>query len=613
MSTRDLILAQIIGGSLDTIADEMSATVTRTARSPVFNEAHDFTTGIFEYDGRKPRLIAQSPGCTLHLYAIVMAVERAIDAFKYDLQPGDVIIASDPYDGGTHIPDLVVVAPVFHGRRPVFFPAVRAHMGDVGGPVAGGYNPLARDCWQDGLIMPPIKVMNRGERRRDAFDLIVGNNRLAHWVTGDLESMIGACQLASRRMTGLFHRYSLPTIREALQHNVDYAERRVRAEIASWPGGEYQAETFIDHDYDGHTDIRIACKATVTGSDLTLDFTGSAPQVAGFVNSPLANTLSFVFLAVAGCCDEDIPINEGYMAPVKVIVPEGTVVNPRRPAPVGNCTCICGAEIAEVVLMAIGKAAPKRVGVNCHKNPLAFSYGRYDDGRLWVQLNFLGFTGGAGAAYGTDGWGLYAPLMTGVTTPSIEMNEIQYPSRVLKHEYITDATGPGLWRGAPGLETVVEHLTPTQNSVMMAGVRHPSYGYAGGGTGGINRVLLRERDGDVTEVADFAFQYALPPLGRLETIRGGGGGWGDALQRPVEKVRADFLDGYITTAGAFRDYGAVMSTDGAVDIAATEREREARRCGRAADGLEEASRTPQYSDRKPLPLSKSMISPRSPH
>jgi N-methylhydantoinase B len=339
MTKRDLILSQIIGGSLNTIADEMSATVTRTARSPVFNEAHDFTTAIFEFDGQKSRLVAQSPGCTLHLYAVVMAVDRAIEAFKYDLQPGDVILASDPYDGGTHIPDVVVIAPVFHDRKPVLFPAVRAHMGDVGGPVAGGYNPHARDIWQDGLVMPPLKIVSRGERRRDAFDLIVGNNRLAHWVQGDLDSMIGACGLASRRISELLDRYSLPTVRKALQSNIDYAEKRVRAEIASWPDGEFAAETFVDHDYAGGKDIRIACKATVKGSDLTLDFTGTAPQVQGFINSPIANTLSFVFLAVAGCRDEDIPINEGYMAPVKVIAPEGTVVNPKRPAPRSPRSC----------------------------------------------------------------------------------------------------------------------------------------------------------------------------------------------------------------------------------------------------------------------------------
>ncbi len=572
MSSRDQILAQIIGGALDTIADEMSAAVTRTARSPVFNEAHDFTTGVFELHRDKLRLVAQSPGCTLHLYAVAMAVQEAVAAFRHDLQPGDIILASDPYAGGTHIPDVVIVAPVFHDRKPILFPAVRAHMGDVGGPVAGGYNPEARDIWQEGLVMPPLKIVSRGERRRDAFDFIVANNRLAHWVTGDLESMIGACQLATRRIDGLLSRFGLGAVRGALQHNIDYTEARVRAEIAGWPDGTYVGETWLDHDFAGHRDVRIVCTATVDGSKLKLDFTGTSPQVAGFVNSPLANSLSFVFLAVAGCCDEDIPINEGFMAPLEIVLPEGSLVNPRRPAPVGNCTCISGAEIAEVTLLAIGGAAPERVGVNCHKNPLVFSYGAYDDGRMWVQLNFLGFTGGAGAAYGTDGWGLYAPLMTGVTTPSIEMTEIQYPSRILKHEYVADRTGVGRWRGTPGVETILQHLSPTRNTVMMAGVRHCSRGYAGGGDGGANRVRLDAGDGPA-EVAEMAFQAALPPMGLLETIRGGGGGWGDPLGREIAAIEADLLDGLMTHGSAIDDYGVVFSGN-RIDVQATQERRE---------------------------------------
>jgi N-methylhydantoinase B len=596
MSSREQIFAQIIGGALDTIADEMSATVTRTARSPVFNEAHDFTTGIFELSGDKLRLVAQSPGCTLHLYAVVMAVERAVAAFRHDLQPGDVILASDPYDGGTHIPDVVVVTPVFRDRKPVLFPAVRAHMGDVGGPVAGGYNPNARDIWQEGLVMPPLKIVTRGERRRDALDLIVANNRLSHWVRGDLDSMIGACQLAADRIERLFDRYGLGAVRGALAHNIAYSERRVRAEIASWPDGEYTAETAVDHDFAGTRDVRIVCTARISGSDLEIDFTGTSPQVAGFVNSPLANTLSFVFLAIAGCCDEDIPINEGYMAPVRVITPEGTLVNPRRPAPVGNCTCISGAEIAEVVLLAIGKAAPERVGVNCHKNPLAFSYGNYADGRMWVQLNFLGFTGGAGAAYGTDGWGLYAPLMTGVTTPSIEMTEIQYPSRILKHEYIADATGAGRWRGAPGLETVVQHLSETRNTVLMAGVRNRSHGYAGGGDGGANRVWLGTPDGAVTDIPEMAAQAPLPPFGTLSTIRGGGGGWGDPLERALDAIAADIADGLLTPDRAAADYGVVFAA-GTLDADASQwQRRQLRHAGHEVNLLRTENRNTSQQD-----------------
>jgi N-methylhydantoinase B len=404
----------------------------------------------------------------------------------------------------------------------------------------------------------------------------VANNRLAHWVEGDLESMIGACELASRRITALVDRYDVPTVRKALQANVEYSERRVRAEIASWPDGEHVAETLVDHDYAGGRDIRIVCKATVSGSDLVLDFTGSAPQVRGFVNSPIANTLSFVFVAVATCCEEGIPINEGYMAPVKVIAPEGTIVNPRRPAPVGHCTGNCGAEISEVVLKALEKFAPQRVGVNAHKLPAAVSFGHYGDGRMWVQLNFIGITGGAGAAYETDGWGLYPPLMTGVILPSIEMTEIQYPTRVLKHEYIADTTGAGRWRGAPGLETLIQHTDVTRNNVMMSGVRNTTRGFCGANDGAVNRVELRPRPGEAIPVFEVAYNYQMPAGGEIWTIRGGGGGWGSPLEREAESVRADVLDGYVTEQGALRDYGVVMDALGFVDQSATTGERQRR-------------------------------------
>lgn len=581
MAERDLILAKIIGGALDTAAEEMSAVVTRTARSPIFNEAHDFTTGIFDQIDGEPRLVAQAPGCTLHLYAICPAVAAALDAFKYDLHPGDVIIASDPYDGGTHIPDHVIILPVFVDRKPAFFPVVRAHFADVGGPVAGGYNPMARDIWQDGVIVPPMKLYEKGEKRRDVFDLVVANNRMADWLTGDLEAMRGACLVAARRIETLIERHGAGEVRRAIDLNIAYTERRVRAEIASWKDGSYYAETFIDHDYQGGHDIKVACTATVSGSGISFDFSASAPEVAGFVNSPIANTISFVFVAITSCCDEDIPINEGYINPIEVIAPEGTVVNPRRPKPVGNCTCICGAEIAEVALLALEQCAPKRVGVNCHKLPLAYTSGKYEDGSPWVNLNFFGYTGGAGAAYGTDGWGLYPPVMTGVILPSIEVSELQYPLRIEKHEYVADRTGPGRWRGAPGLETRIRYLVPTRTNVMLAGVKHPAKGFCGAGDGAPNRLTLEPEEDERVPVEEVAHNYEMPAGGAIRFLRGGGGGWGDPRERPPEDVLADVRNGYLSREAALEDYGVVVSEDlRAVDAQATaERRRPALRTG----------------------------------
>ncbi|MGI2294842.1 hydantoinase B/oxoprolinase family protein [Paenibacillus sp. GXUN7292] len=578
------ILTQVVGGTLDAIAQEMSAVVTRTSRSPLFNEAHDFTTGIFDLPGSSSRLVAQAPGCTLHLYAVVSAVDRLMEAFRYDLHPGDVLLVNDPYYGGSHSLDWTIVTPVFHGRKPLLLPAVRSHMGDNGGPVAGGYNPRSRDIWQDGLRIPPIKLYERGEKRRDVFEMILGNNRLAHWLEGDLAAMIGACQVAAARIQDLLDSYGADSVASAIEQRINYTERRVRAEISEWPDGVYTAETLADHDFQGGQDICVKATVTVRGDELDIDFTGSSPQVAGFVNSPLSNTASFAFVAISTCCDEDIPINEGYMNPVKITAPPGTVVNPLPPAPCGHATACVGAEIAEAVLLALSNCAPERVGVNAHKLPLAYSHGKYEDGRPWVNLNFYGYTGGAGAAYGTDGWGLYPPVMTGVILPSIEMTELQYPSRVLKHEYRADYTGAGRWRGAPGLEVQIQHLEESRTSVMMAGVRNTIKGLCGAEDGPANRVIVDAGSEQALLVPETAFDVPMPPGGILHFDRAGGGGWGNPLDRPAEEVLDDVRNEYVTVPGALRDYGVVICVgEGSIvrrlqlDAEATERERLRRR------------------------------------
>jgi len=575
---QNTILSQVVGGSLDAIAREMSATVTRTARSPLFNEAHDFTTGIFDLSGRKSRLVAQAPGCTLHLYAIVGAVDHLMESFRFDLHPGDILLVNDPYYGGSHSLDWTIVMPVFYNRKPILLPAVRSHMGDNGGPVAGGYNPKSKDIWHDGLRIPPLKIYERGEKRQDVFDMIVANNRLSHWLEGDLDAMIGACKLATSRIQHMLDQYGQEQMVNAIDQRISYTEKRVRDEIANWPDGTYSAETFADHDFQGNRDIKVRATVTVSGSDLHIDFTGSSPQAEGFINSPLSNTTSFAFVGISTCCDEDIPINEGYMNPVTVTAPSGTVVNPELPAPCGHATACVGAEIAEAVLLAISECAPKRVGVNAHKLPLAYTNGVDEKGNQWVNLNFFGYTGGAGAAFETDGWGLYPPVMTGVTLPSIEMNEIQYPSRVLKHEYVEDFTGAGKWRGTPGLDVQIQHLTESSTSVMMAGVRNTTKGFANGHDAPSNKVIVNYGTTEAEEVDETSFAVKMPPGGIIQFYRAGGGGWGDPLEREVDAVLEDVKNGYVSIEGAYDDYGVVINEeDLTIDMEQTERIRNERK------------------------------------
>ena len=577
MINQDFILSQVVGGSLDAVAREMSATVTRTARSPLFNEAHDFTTGVFDLSGKKSRLVAQAPGCTLHLYAVVGAVDHLLDAFRYDLHPGDILLVNDPYHGGSHSLDWTIVMPVFYNRKPILLPAVRSHMADNGGPVAGGYNPRSKDIWHDGLRIPPLKIYERGEKRRDVFDLIVANNRLSHWLEGDLNAMIGACKVAASRIQTMLDKYGAEKVITAIDNRIQYTENRVRDEITSWPDGTYVGETFADHDFQGNRDIKVRATVTVKGSDLHIDFTGSSPQVKGFINSPLSNTTSFAFVGISTCCDEDIPINEGYMNPVTVTAPVGTVVNPQLPAPCGHATACVGAEIAEAVLQAISQCAPKRVGVNAHKLPLAYSHGKYDDGKPWVNLNFYGYTGGAGAAYETDGWGLYPPVMTGVILPSIEMTEVQYPSRVLKHEYTSDFTGAGRWRGTPGLDVQIQHLKESRTSVMMAGVRNTTKGFCGAGDAPSNKVIVGYGTDEAREIDETAFEVKMPAGGIIQFYRAGGGGWGNPLEREPEKVLDDVLNEFVSIESALQDYGVVIDPETlAINEAETKRVRASR-------------------------------------
>lgn len=560
------LTAQIIASNLDATAQEMSATVTRTALSPIFNEAHDFTTGIFDFRGRREaRLVAQAPGCTLHLYAIVGAVDAILERFRFDLHEGDVLLLNDPFAGGTHGPDWTMVAPACHQGRPVLLPAVRAHMGDNGGPVAGGYNPRAEEAWQEGLRIPPIKIQERGEPRADVLKWLLANNRLPHWLEGDLAAMMGACRIADARIQQLFARYGVETVRAAVDHTIAYSERRTRQEIRAWPNGRYAGATWTDHDFQGSHDLEIRAEVTVGDEDVAIDFSGSAEQARGFINSPLTNTRSFVFVAIATVLPADIPINEGLMRPVRVHAPPGTVVNPRPPAPCGHATAIVGAEITEAVLKALEGAVPERVGANSHKLPLAYTHGhdpRTGQGQEYVNLNFHGYTGGAGAAYGVDGWGLYPPIMAGVILPSIEMTEVQYPCRILRHEIAADTGGPGRWRGACGVVTEIESLDPASRThVMVSGHRHTIRGFAGGQDGSPSGVTLRAGAPDQFVVTEVAFDVPMGAGDVMRFERGGGGGWGPPERRDPAAIRADLENGYVTLEGARRDYGYEEGTD----------------------------------------------------
>jgi N-methylhydantoinase B len=566
----------------------MGNTMIRTATTPTFSESHDFSTAIF--DGRG-RIIALADALPIHMGASKFSVMAALDAFKDDLHAGDLIIVNDPYYGGSHLPDWTMMTPIFFDGRLVFFPVTRAHQGDTGGAVPGGYNPGATDIWQEGLRLPPIKIHDRGRPRNDIIKMLEINNREPTFL-GDLKAMIGSVKVAERRLLDLLKKYGVETTLACLDDVIQYTERRFRAEISEWPDGVYTGEAYLEHDCQGTKDITVRAAVTVSGDSLKIDFTGSDPQARGFINSSVPNSYSFIFLTLSSMIDDSIPRNEGLLNPVEIILPEGSVVNPRPPAPCTACTLHAGGEVGEAVAVALSQAIPEKAYVQNIKlgMPLV-TYGTNPySGEFYVDQNVMMAAGWCNAAYKTDGWGAMSPFFGAMTMATGELHDMHYPVLTLGRQYKTDSGGPGAWRGGLGTLLRMKALAPMFMHTYVIGTKYPMRGFNGGLDGSPNSIVLREGTPAQANVEATAFEEPLSAGHIIRAELGGGGGWGDPLRRDPAAVLDDVLDEYVSLESARRDYGVFIDEKTMrIDHEATgklrkqlERERSARRREKAA-------------------------------
>lgn len=570
MKQVDPITAEVIRCGLYTIANEMSDTMVRTATTSTFSESHDFSTSIFDGDGR---MISLSDGLPMHMGASKFSVLAAIEFFKDDIHPGDLIVLNDPYHGGSHIPDWTFMSPVFAGDRILFFPVIRAHQGDTGGTIPGGYNPDASDIWQEGLRLPPIKIHDRGVARYDIIKMLEINTREPRFV-GDLKAMTGAVRVGERRLQEMIKRYDPETIQRCMDYIIDYSERRFRSEIVGWPDGVYKGEGYLEHDCKGTKDITVRVTVTVKGDSLKLDFTGSDPQTPGFINSPVPNSYSFIFLTLSSMIDDSIPRNEGLLRPVEIILPPGTVVNPLPPAPVTACTLHIGGEIGEAVAMALAQAIPEKAYLqNVKMGMPVVTYGVNPvSGEFYLDQNTNMSAGWCGAAFGVDGWGSLPPYFGAMTMATAELHDMYFPNHTVEREFMTDSGGPGKWRG--GATTLVRQKA---TALMWAhtfaiGTKYTMRGIAGGKDGPPNRFVLRE--GAPNEFVVETAGYGVPlEAGDVVCVKfGGGGGWGDPMERDPKLVLEDVIDEYVSLEGARDDYGVVIDAGRmALDSGATEK------------------------------------------
>ena len=595
----DPIVLAVMQNRLDQISKHMGWVMTRTARSTIFSQSHDFSCYVTTPDGT---LVANADGIPIHTGGGGFAVRALLKRYEGRIHPEDVFLLSDPYvAGGNHLPDWVIARPVFVAREGerqhsvaregggdehtlVGFCCNRAHQSDIGGGLAGTYNPEATEIWQEGIRLPVMKLIESGTVRDDLWELLLINCRTPELLDGDLLAMIGSTRIGAERVLGLVAELGVEHYLAYLDGVLTHGERRMRGAIVDLPDGTYYGEDRTDNDCFGPADIAVRVQLTVQGDEMTLDFTGTDPQIEGFKNSSLANTYSSVFLAVSSFFDTSIPRNEGTYRPVTIIAPEGSIVNALPPAPMTMNTVFVAHEIVIAVWQALAQADPDRACAAWSKTMHGHVAGRRDDGTTWVMYQWHAMAT-PGATAERDGFAQMGHLITlgGLDLPNLEFHEQMYPVRYICHEQRCDNAGPGRRRGGTGVRYVADILEPAIWSFRAEGLDTPSgHGVRGGGTGGVGLEWIAPVDTEADGPTFVPPKYGVKRMGPARMIADtpGGGGWGDAFEREADAVLRDVMDDVVSVEGARRDYGVVIGDDGrSVDVEATALLRAAGRTG----------------------------------
>jgi N-methylhydantoinase B len=553
----DPVTAEIIRGAMETIAYEMATHVSLTATTPILNQSNERNATILDARGS---LAALSVGIPQFMLSSTLPVRFALEFFgPSGLYDGDVLVANDPYHGGGHLPDYNIFAPVFADGEMVLIASIQCHHADTGGAMPGGYNVDARDIWAEGVRFPAVKIYEKGVERKDITYFMKVNNRTPTFL-GDLRAQIGAAQLGVRRLKEVLDRHGVAAVRGAVEHMIDYAARRFRDEVAGWTDGTYESDVYVDHDPKGNKDIHIHCKVTVDGSDLTVDFTGSDTRDNLQAYSTFGNTRGYVVAQIATMMDPSIPKNEGFFNSIELIVPQGCCLNPPPDRSVAAGTHHPGTEVGEAIAKALEQVVPRRCCPQIYKMgmPTVIFGTNPKTKQLFIDHSVDTFGAYCGAVYGQDGWGAMNVSFGNLIRATAEINESIFPVRHLARDYATDTGGPGKWRGCPGTLYIKEIDAPSQLYTYVVGRKYPMPGIAGGKQGAPNELHVRCGGPYKQMVEETAFYITHEPGERYEYRYGGGGGWGDPLERDPQRVLEDVLDEYVSVEGAEHDYGVVL-------------------------------------------------------
>lgn len=524
----DPVRLEIFKNIFHSIAEEMGGVLRRSAFSPNIKERRDYSCAVFNGAGE---VLAMGDHMPVHLGSMPASVDAAIRAIE--LRPGDVALLNDPYAGGTHLPDLTMVMPVYLRREkaPMFYVANRAHHADVGGAQAGSMG-LSREIFQEGIRIPPVKIFENGRVVRDALHLILANVRTANEREGDLTAQIAACRVGERRLLEVVRKYGRRETNDYGRHLLEYSAEMMRATLRQIPDGVYRGEDFLDNDGVSENPIAIRVTIRIRGERAEVDFSGSSPECAGSINAVKAIADSAVFYVFRCLVDDQVPATSGLLRPIRITAPEGTIVNARPPCAVAGGNVEASQRIVDTLLRALAKALPAKIPAASQGTMNNLTFGGRDTrpGRANAPFAYYEtIAGGMGARPARHGEnGIHTHMTNSLNTP-VEVFEHAYPVRVRRYSIRRGSGGAGKYHGGDGIIRDIELLVPMQVGMLSDRRKFGPYGLAGGKPGkvGKNEVSIARRRKKAPAKGSF---YA--PAGAIIRIESpGGGGWGKPDRR----------------------------------------------------------------------------------
>ncbi len=562
--TLDSVGLHVLHNALANIAAEMALVMMKTSYSTIFNEGLDFSTVLLDREGN---LVAEKNYTPSMMGAIPHTVRWTLEEFGEEFfAPGDIVVHNDPYRGNCHIPEHMMMKPIFRDQELVAVAGAIGHVAEVGGKAPGSFASDATDVYQEGLRLPPVKLIEGGRYNEQLWRVILANHRTPRNTWGDFHAMIGALNVGDRRLCALIDRYGLETFRAGSRALIDYSERRLRAEIDDLPDGRYTAATLVEDDGVSSDPFEVQAAVVVTGDEVIVDFTGSSSQVRGPMNCTFVVAASAAYNAVFCVTDPEmlIPRNSGCYRPIRIIAPPGSVVNVRHPGPsVGGNTDL-QPKLIDLLLAALAQAVPERVAASSggSSSNLLFGGVHPETGQYYSNYHFDGM--GAGATSIKDGNDAEITRHSNCRNTPIEVFEHRYPLRTLDYRLVPDSGGPGKHRGGLSVRRTLEVTADeiTFSALFDRSLIAPS-GLFGGFDGRGSELMVRRSGKNSFSTFSETFGVACPTkftnvvLHRGDQLRyrtPAGAGFGPPSERDPDAIREDVLEGYVTPEAAHRDY-----------------------------------------------------------